>query len=196
MEDLDRRFEDLYRRYAPKVYRFNRNRGCPHEEAEELTQRVLIRVFRYLPAFRGTTEASEWSWIRKIAASVLSNYWRDQKVKSKQMKLVPIPEQRPVSQELSRPRELVDPQPLAPIPLVARDKLQRVVAAIKELPPRMRQAILLRVRDELTYTKIALQMEISEETVKTTIRAARHKLREVLGSPYDEYDLDDRLGEE
>lgn len=196
MDDLDRRFEDLYRRYAPKVYRFYRKRGCPHEEAEELTQRVFIRVHRYLPTFRGTTEASEWSWIRTIAVRVLSNHWRDVKVERKQMNLVPIDQQRSVNQEPSRPRELVDPQPAFPNQLLARAKLQRVVEAIKGLPPRMRQAILLRAYHELSYAEIAHVMGISEETVKTTIRAARHRLKEALDSLYAESDLDDRLSEE
>ncbi len=60
------RFEELYRRYLPQVYRYVRTRTASTEEASDVTQTVFLRAFAGLGSFRrerGTFAA----WLFRIA---------------------------------------------------------------------------------------------------------------------------------
>ena len=65
---------------------------------------------------------------------------------------------------------------------IARDELRRLQSALDHLPPRCREAVLLRQVDGLSRREIAAHMGIAEKTVKRHLadgaaRAGRSSLR-------------------
>jgi RNA polymerase sigma-70 factor (ECF subfamily) len=58
---------------------------------------------------------------------------------------------------------------------------ERAVAYIGKLPPKLRQAFVLRYLEEMTCAEVAETMRIPEATVRTRIFHARRKLREWMG---------------
>lgn len=60
--------------------------------------------------------------------------------------------------------------------LIAKERLERVVAAMKDLPPRTRQAFILHRFEEMTYVAIAQQMGITTISVGKLIKRAVRKL--------------------
>ena len=57
----------------------------------------------------------------------------------------------------------------------------RIMKALDDLPPLLREAFLLFQVSELSIREISLQLGIGESLVKVRIFRAKHKLRESLG---------------
>jgi RNA polymerase sigma-70 factor (sigma-E family) len=87
-----------------------------------------------------------------------------------------------------RHRVVVDrnaPQPLPDMPsaeqgAIALQERSAVVAALRALPPRQREALVLRYYGDLSEAQIASTMEISRSAVKSHTARARSALRAVL----------------
>jgi len=65
-------------------------------------------------------------------------------------------------------------------------KEERLRAALDELPPQLRRAFMLRVREDLKYREIAEIMHVPIETVKAHLSQARQQLQEKLADYFDE----------
>jgi RNA polymerase sigma-70 factor (ECF subfamily) len=62
-------------RYAPKIYAWCRRWGLQDADAENVTQDVLIRLFRKLPAFAYDPEKGHFrAWLKTLARRVWSDY--------------------------------------------------------------------------------------------------------------------------
>jgi RNA polymerase sigma factor (sigma-70 family) len=69
---------------------------------------------------------------------------------------------------------------------VARDELRRLQSALDRLPPRAREAVVLKQVDGLSRREIARQMGIGEETVKDHLSAGLRQLSDIFfGEPAD-----------
>jgi len=64
--------------------------------------------------------------------------------------------------------------------LIARDELRRLQAALDRLPPRCREAFVMRQVDGLSRREIAARMGVTEKTVKTHLQAAGRALADIL----------------
>ncbi|HVJ67858.1 MAG TPA: sigma-70 family RNA polymerase sigma factor [Caulifigura sp.] len=73
----DDAWREFVRIYEPAVYRFARRRGLQHADSVELTQEVLARVVRSIPAWdTSRTKGSFRSWLFAVARSRLIDAWR------------------------------------------------------------------------------------------------------------------------
>jgi RNA polymerase sigma factor (sigma-70 family) len=64
--------------------------------------------------------------------------------------------------------------------LIARDELRRLQAALDQLPPRCREAFVMRQVDGLSRREIAVRMGVSEMTVKYHLKEAGNTLADIL----------------
>ena len=55
-----REFELVYRENARLVYRFLVSRGCPPQEAEDLTQDTFVKALLHIHRFKGECRLSVW----------------------------------------------------------------------------------------------------------------------------------------
>ena len=69
------------------------------------------------------------------------------------------------------------------------EELARLRAALDDLPPQMRQVVLLRIDGNLKYREIAEVMQVSIATVKAHLQQARQRLREELADYFSDYEL-------
>jgi len=65
-------FDDLVRRYSPRVYGLVYNMTSNHEETNDLLQDVFLKAFRSIKGFRG--DSSFYTWIHTIAANMTINF--------------------------------------------------------------------------------------------------------------------------
>ena len=156
----------LVERWERPIYAFMLRMVTDPEEAQDLCQEVFVRLYgqigRYRPAglFR--------SWIFRIAGNQARSHLRRQMIVN-WVRFHPGLHDRPTRQR-GADRRLED-----------REIRARVRAALKKLPMRQRQAILLRRYEEMTYQEIAAAMDTTVAAVESLLQRAMRALRLDLG---------------
>lgn len=169
---------ELYMRYQRKVlnyrYRFVGNR----QTAEDLTQETFIRVVRHLPSYRPTGPVA--GWIYRIARNLALNRFRHEKVAGE------IPLDQPFGADAeeggSSPAEkLADPHPGPDQEAITADVGKKVQAALLQVPPVYREAVILCDVQGYAYREAAELLGCPIDTVASRLARGRAKLAELLG---------------
>lgn len=175
-EENSRLLFDLHR---PRVLSYFARKGFSPEENQDLTQETFFRVFNAIDTFRRESRF-EW-WMFEIADSVYKNELRRRSADKRdgiELSLdVPVSEEAPAGPGLFLAAR--DPSPEEDV--VRRERVARMRAALRDLPPQMRLCCVLRFERDLKYHEIATVMNISIETVKAHLHQARKKLIAKLG---------------
>lgn len=165
----------LVSRYQQKILRLVARFIRDASECEDVTQEAFIKAYRALPNFRG--ESAFYTWLYRIAVNTAKNH------------LVSAA-RRPPSQDLdaeeanhsaagSRFVELNTPESS-----LMNDELIGVIRrTIAELPDNLREAIVYREFDGLSYEEIAELMDCPIGTVRSRIFRARESLETAM-TPY------------
>lgn len=159
-------FEVLYSRHRGPMFRFMLRQVRDHATAEEMYQEVWQRVIiareRYRPEAKFTT------WLYQIAHNRLTDHWRAQS-------------HRPPAPEDAVERAEREADPSTPErQLSAFEERRRLQLALEELPADQREAVMLRLEQELSLEEIAQITGVGRETVKSRLRYALDKLRQRL----------------
>ena len=161
-------FEQLYRKYVAQIYSLALYETRDPDLAEDITEAVFLKAFTALPRFReqGQGEESTFKvWLYAIARNVISN----QRRRDRRHPEDPIE----LALELRAPD---DPAATAETRLEA----QRALAAVMELSPERRQAVVLRFVNELSAREIGEIMGKSEGSVRVLIHRALVSVRRRL----------------
>jgi RNA polymerase sigma-70 factor, ECF subfamily len=164
-------FATLYRRHELRIWRYLERNVGSRATAEELMQEVWFAVARdaerYRPAARFTT------WLFTIARNRMIDLLRTRRP---HLSLDVIGHEGEAVVE----RLTADPGegPLAAA--VARDQVAALRQALARLPSEQRDAFLLQVEGDLSVEEVAIITRSSFETVKSRLRYARTRLRELL----------------
>jgi RNA polymerase sigma-70 factor (ECF subfamily) len=160
-------FETLYGKHRGGLFRYLLRHLRQQALAEECFQDVWSRVIaareRYRPEARFTT------WLYQIASNRLTDHWRAQ---GRQGGFV----------EDGAERAEREPDPSTPDHELSEfEQRRQLQLALEELPPEQREAVLLRLEQELGLEEIAQITGVGRETVKSRLRYAMDKLRARLG---------------
>jgi RNA polymerase sigma factor (sigma-70 family) len=150
----------LYDKYARQLYRYCLARLRSPEEAEDAVQNTFIRVHGALR--KGTTPRFEAAWLYKIAHNVC-------------LTRIEVRGRR-AEHELSADLDDFD----VAAPETESDALIGLEAALASMPKNLRDAILLREWQGLTYAEIADSLDTSVPAVETLIFRARRHLASAL----------------
>lgn len=155
-------FEALYRRHKDALYRYLLRGASSPDAAAELFQDVWKNVIQARLRYR--PDAPFGAYLYKLAHNRLMDHFRAQ---------------RPTSEV---PEDLAGPESERPDATVARRaEAQRLLDALARLPAEQREVIVLREERDLTLEQIAQVQGVGRETVKSRLRYALAKLREVIG---------------
>jgi RNA polymerase sigma-70 factor (ECF subfamily) len=161
-------FEALYSRHRGPLFRFLLRQSREHALAEELYQDVWQRVITARERYR--PEAKFSTWLYQIAHNRLTDHWRAQA-------------HRPAAPEDAMDRAEREPDPQTPErQLSAFEERRRLQLALEELPADQREAVLLRLEQELSLEEIGKITGVGRETVKSRLRYALDKLRHRLNT--------------
>lgn len=161
--------EELFQRYHRPLVAFFLHKGFSTEESRDLAQETFFRVYKNRERFRG--ESSPVTWLFQIAANLYKNTLRSMAAQKRDAEEVPLD-----SADAKDPES--DDNALEVMLSGERARLLR--EALKELPPQMKRAVMLRVTGDMKYREIAEEMEVSIETVKAHLYQARQHLRDRL----------------
>jgi RNA polymerase sigma-70 factor (ECF subfamily) len=169
---------EIFDRYHGRVYGFFLSRHFSHDEALDLTQETLIRVFKNMGNLR--SQASLDSWILRIAANVWKNEIRSRKAVKRDAQEVPLDDTAAdidaMEREVFETRDVPDPLDQT----LAAERLQATGKCLDGLAPRMRRCLVLHVFQERKYQEIADLLHISIQSVKSHIYQARQQLAECV----------------
>jgi len=161
-------FSTLYTRHRAPLFRFLQRQLRDHALAEELFQDVWQRVITARSRYR--PEAKFSTWLYQIAHNRLTDHWRALS-------------HRPPAPEDAAERTEREADPQTPErQLSAFEERRRLQLALEELPADQREAVLLRLEQELSLEEIGQITGVGRETVKSRLRYALDKLRQRLNS--------------
>lgn len=164
---------DLSDTYGAKIYqlafRYLRNR----EDAEEVAQDVLLKVFQKIDAFRGDAALS--SWIYRITFNAAMSRLREFK-----QNLPAAIEQTSDEEGVQRKRDVVDWSPLADEDLLRAEMRLALVRALKDMPVLYRAPVILRDVQGLSTEEASAVLHVKEQTLKSRLHRGRLMLREHL----------------
>ncbi len=170
MQRIAARDEDAFRllvlRWQQPVFAFLWHLLRSHEEAEDLTQDVFLKVLDQAPRYR--PEGKFRSWLLRIAANRARSLLRRRKI----LRWVSFD---PDVHDRSRGEDDASRQ-------LERDETAlRVQEAIRRLPQRQREAVVLRRYQDLSYEEIAVALDVTAAAVESLLQRAAANLRRDLG---------------
>ena len=164
---------DLSDTYGAKIYqlafRYLRN----HEDAEEVAQDVLLKVYQKIDAFRGDAALS--SWIYRITFNAAMS-----RLRAFKQDLPAAPEKLDSERNDTPARDVVDSARLADEEVHRREMRQVLVRALKDLPALYRVPVILRDVKGLTTEEASAVLHVKEQTLKSRLHRGRLMLREQL----------------
>jgi RNA polymerase sigma-70 factor (ECF subfamily) len=163
-------FGELVRRWERKIYALTYGILGSAEDARDATQETFFAAYRNLQGFRGEAKVS--SWLHRIAVNQCISRQRRARVR---------PETALEDDALGE-RFLATPERASPATAAeARERHEAVRRAVSALPPELREVVLMKEFEELTFQEIADALEIPLSTVKSRLYTALKQLRMRLG---------------
>ena len=167
-------FRELVERYKKRAYFMAFDYMGTHEDAEDISQEVFLRVYQSIGSFRGEAQFS--TWLYRIVVNLCVSEKR--KVKAKMIEYYG--ESVPGEVERATERSLdEDPEHTAQASLT-RESIQK---ALDRLPSRQRSVFVLRFYHDMSLKEIGTVLRLSEGTVKSHLFRTIRKLRTYL-KPY------------
>ena len=167
---------DLASLYGPRIqqlaFRYLRN----WEDAEEVAQDVLLKVYRKIEAFRGDAALS--SWIYRITFNTAMSRLRSVRA-NRALEAAP-PEAFREFHE-STPVEPADWSALADDQVMRGEMRRQLVDALRHLPAVYRVPVLLRDIHGLSTEEASAVLRVKPQTLKSRLHRGRLILRKHLG---------------
>jgi len=174
----ERALADLSDAYSSKIYqlafRYLRNK----EDAEEITQDVLFKVYRKVDAFRGDAQLS--SWIYRITFNAAMSRLRTaryQRAQAEDRRAAATEEDGAMS---SRAADVADWSDLADERVLRSQLRQRVFRAILALPAIYRAPVMLRDIQGMSTEEASAVLKVKDQTLKSRLHRGRLILRKQL----------------
>lgn len=155
-------FETLYRRHKDPLYRYFLRHVASPDHAAELFQDVWKNLIQARSRYR--PDAPFGAFLYKLAHNRLMDHFRAQRPTTEVPEGLPAPESERPDATVAR-----------------RAQAAALLRALMLLPAEQREVIVLREERELTLEQIAQIQGVGRETVKSRLRYALAKLREVIG---------------
>ena len=172
--------QELAEQYSPRIFQLAMRHMKNQEDAEEVTQDVLMKVHRKIDAFRGDSALS--SWIYRItfntAMSRLRNSRSARAAEQERDRLLAA--QQAVDDGPKMPRETADWSQMPDEEMLRGQLRQAVAQAIAELPEIYRAPVVLRDIHGLSTEEASSRLHLKDQTLKSRLHRGRLMLRERL----------------
>src|SRR6266436_8910350 len=157
---------ELYREYAPSIFRFCRRALPTREDAEDATMDIFMKLKDKLVQY--DQSRSFTAWLYKVAANHCWDVLRRRKTRQdKETEDVDsMPLEHPDANQLER--------------LIEQRTSQEVRKALDKLGGRARMALVMRYYSDMSYDEIADALGVRRAFVGVVLLRARHELRQAL----------------
>ncbi|NDF99001.1 MAG: RNA polymerase sigma factor [Chitinophagia bacterium] len=163
-ETREAAFTDLIKKYQERLYWHIRRMVVSHEDANDLLQNVLIRVWNALEKFR--EESQLYTWLYRIATNECLSFLEQQKKRA--------------TLQLSDDENGLVQQLKADAHFDAQKLEWKLQVAIQQLPEKQRIVFSLRYYDEMPYEEMSKVLDTSEGALKASYHHAAKKIERFL----------------
>jgi RNA polymerase sigma-70 factor, ECF subfamily len=167
---------ELASTYGPRIHQLALRYVKNWEDAEEVTQDVLMKVYRKIDAFRGDAALS--SWIYRITFNTAMSRLRTGR--AGRMAEVQAPELSSADQLERTVAEPADWSSLADDQVMRGQMRQRLIDALAELPTVYRVPVILRDIQGLSTEEASAVLRVKPQTLKSRLHRGRLLLRQHL----------------
>jgi len=160
-------FSEIVRRWERRIFALTYGMLGREEDARDATQETFLAAFRNLRGFRGEAKVS--SWLHRIAVNQCISRQRRSKVRS---------EAALDDEHEKHASSFVTPVRYSPARVAeGRQETLAVRRAINSLPVELRQVVVMKEFEELTFREIADALELPLSTVKSRLYTALKQLQ-------------------
>ena len=166
-------FNFIVRKYQKKIYWVIRKMVVEHDDADDITQEVFLKLYRSLGDFRG--ESKFFTYLYKIAINYSLNHLnRNKKILSRKVDMD--------NSYFKSPDKIADEN------FTSKERTKLLEEAIKSLPVQQRAVFNMRYYDNLTYEEISTILDKSVGGMKANYFHAIKKLEKFL-KQHKKFDL-------
>jgi RNA polymerase sigma-70 factor (ECF subfamily) len=160
-------FGEIVRRWERRIFALTYGMLGREEDARDATQETFLAAFRNLRGFRGEAKVS--SWLHRIAVNQCISRQRRSKVRS---------ETALDDEEEKHASSFVTSVSYSPARVAeGRQETLAVRRAINSLPVELRQVVVMKEFEELTFREIADALDLPLSTVKSRLYTALKQLQ-------------------
>lgn len=156
-------FDDLYQRYAERIYRFVYFKTFHKETAEDITSDIFMKAMERINQFdksKGTFSA----WIYRVARNTIIDHYRTAHPTDDIEEGIPFMSSTNIEREVE-----------------ADVALEKVKEAIRTLKTDQQEIVIMRLWDGLSHEEISQILGMTESNVKQIFSRTIRKLREDFG---------------
>jgi RNA polymerase sigma-70 factor (ECF subfamily) len=158
---------DLYREFAPAIFRFCRRAMPTKEDAEDATMEIFMKLRDKLEQYDQTRSFT--AWLYKVSANHCWDMLRRRKLR----------QDKETEDVTEIPLECPEPNQLEK--LIEERTSEEVRKALDKLGARARMALAMRYYSDMSYDEIADALGVRRAFVGVVLLRARHELRQALG---------------
>jgi len=160
-------FGEIVLRWERRIFALSFGMLGREEDARDATQETFLAAFRNLRAFRGDAKVS--SWLHRIAVNQCITRQRRAKVRN---------ESALETEEEKNASNFSSPAGYSPANVVeGRQRTAAVRLAVNSLPADLRQVVVMKEFEELTFKEIAEALDVPLSTVKSRLYTALKQLQ-------------------
>jgi RNA polymerase sigma-70 factor (ECF subfamily) len=164
--DFSAPFNLLFSRYQKKVYWNVRRMVIDHDDANDVTQNIFIKIWNGLESFKGESKLS--SWIFRITINETLNFIRSKKLKA--------------TFSFHDYEEVLSNKLSDNTVFNGSDIERNLQKALLKLPPKQRQVFNLRYYDNMPYEEMSVALDTSVGALKASYHHASTKVELFLKS--------------
>ncbi len=160
-------YAELYDRFAASLHRLCYSLLMNEQDAEDILQESFLYAFKNLHRY-DSGKASLKTWLYTIAVSRCRNTYR-------RKRFITVDITQWLGLQLKAP-----PSEAPEAAVIRRDASESISEALLDLSPRLREAIVLRYGQGMTYREISEVMGCPQKTAESRVRLGHQRLRESL----------------
>lgn len=162
-------FRELYDSYVKRIYRFVFFKVSGHEEAEDITSEVFLRVWNHIAEKKEIKNFS--GLLYRVARNCIIDLYRSKSLHANPLLISDLPEGIEPS-DLGSSAERI----------TAGNDAQEIIYAIRKLKQEYQEVLTLKYVDELDIEEIAEITGKGNIAVRVTLHRAMKKLKQMVGN--------------
>jgi RNA polymerase sigma-70 factor, ECF subfamily len=166
---------DLASKYSSRIRQLALRYVKNEEDAEEVVQDVLFKVYQKIEAFRGDSALS--SWIYRITFNTAMSRLRANRSGNREVEMVPVQQ---AGSDVPQMPDIADWSSLGDDEVLRGELRQKLRKALAGLPSIYRVPVLLRDIQGLSTEEASAALHVKDQTLKSRLHRGRMILRDQL----------------